>query len=421
MSERRRSLFVLLLVVGLIAGSVYAISTPTRSSAWTSRAASSSSTRPSRRPSSRPSRRRRSTGRSTSCATASTRSASPSPSSCSRARTRSRSTSRAWRTPSARPQQVGSTAQLFFYDWEANILDEDCQTDPDENASAKQPVTGFYNAVKHASQVRPAGRRQQQRPPTRRASTRSTRPPSSRSTTASRSESREAALEDLDAGAARERRGHRGAGGHPRRARREAEPRRRRIPTAAGSSRTTRRCRARTSRTRSRTSTTRDEPIVTFNFTDKGREAFQGITRHIAERGARQRAPRRHPINGSQHFAIVLDNELVSAPYINCQENPDGIDGSTGAQISGSFTIQSAQDLAKILKIGALPIRLELVSRSQVSATLGQQALDQGLIAGIAGFVDRRALPDHLLPRARRHRRRSRWRSTRSTSTRSSS
>ena len=89
----------------------------------------------------------------------------------------------------------------------------------------------------------------------------------------------------------------------------------------------------------------------------------------------------------SQHFAIALDNELVSAPYINWRENPDGIDGSTGAQISGSFTIQSAQDLAKILKIGALPLKLTEVSRSQVSATLGKQALDQGLKAGIAGFI----------------------------------
>ena len=48
-------------------------------------------------------------------------------------------------------QQVGSTAQLFFYDWEANILDESCKTDPDENASAKQPTTGFYEAVTKAS------------------------------------------------------------------------------------------------------------------------------------------------------------------------------------------------------------------------------------------------------------------------------
>ena len=126
--------------------------------------------------------------------------------------------------------------------------------------------------------------------------------------------------------------------------------------------------------------------------------------RRIAQRGVDNALPGTNAQNASQHFAIVLDNELVSAPFINYQENPDGIDGSTGAQISGGFTIQSAQDLAKILQIGALPIKLELISRSQVSASLGAQALDQGLIAGIAGFVDRRALPDRLLPDPRRDR-----------------
>src|SRR3712207_6971215 len=53
-----------------------------------------------------------------------------------------------------------------------------------------------------------------------------------------------------------------------------------------------------------------------------------------------------------------LDDELVSSPYINYVENPDGIDGGTGAQISGGFTIQTAQDLAQILEIGALPVKL---------------------------------------------------------------
>ena len=129
------------------------------------------------------------------------------------------------------------------------------------------------------------------------------------------------------------------------------------------------------------------DPIVTFEFTDKGREAFQRITREIAQRGVDNSLPGTPAEAASQHFAIVLDDELVSAPLINFNENPDGIDGSTGAQISGGFTIQSAQDLAKILQIGALPIKLELISRSQVSATLGAQALDQGLTAGIAGFV----------------------------------
>src|ERR687891_2370966 len=52
-------------------------------------------------------------------------------------------------------QQVGSTAQLFFYDWEANILDDSCRADTNENANAKQPITGFFQAVRRASRCDP--------------------------------------------------------------------------------------------------------------------------------------------------------------------------------------------------------------------------------------------------------------------------
>src|ERR1700709_317090 len=48
-------------------------------------------------------------------------------------------------------KQVGSTAQLFFYDWEANVLDESCKTNDTEIDGGQQPVTGLYNAVKRAS------------------------------------------------------------------------------------------------------------------------------------------------------------------------------------------------------------------------------------------------------------------------------
>ena len=48
-------------------------------------------------------------------------------------------------------EQVGNTAQMFLYDWEANILDEDCRTDPNENANNRRPITGFHNAVRQAS------------------------------------------------------------------------------------------------------------------------------------------------------------------------------------------------------------------------------------------------------------------------------
>ena len=127
-------------------------------------------------------------------------------------------------------------------------------------------------------------------------------------------------------------------------------------------------------------------PTVTFDFTDKGKNAWQKTTRAIAQRG-QESFFGGSANNAFQHFAIVLDNEIISAPYIDFQQNPDGIDASNGSEISGGFTIQSAQSLANLLKTGALPIKLELISSSQVSATLGKQALHQGLIAGLVGLV----------------------------------
>ena len=129
-----------------------------------------------------------------------------------------------------------------------------------------------------------------------------------------------------------------------------------------------------------------DQPTVTFDFTSKGRKTWQTVTRSIAQRGQSQFAGG-DARSAFQHFAIVLDQDLISAPYIDFQQNPDGIDGRSGSEISGGFTISSAQRLAELLKTGALPIKLQLISSSQVSATLGQQALHQGLIAGLVGFV----------------------------------
>ncbi len=83
----------------------------------------------------------------------------------------------------------------------------------------------------------------------------------------------------------------------------------------------------------------------------------------------------------------MLDNELISVPQIDWHQYPDGLGGGHGSRISGGFTIDSAQQLANLLKTGALPIKLELISASQVSATLGKQALNQGLVAGAVGFI----------------------------------
>jgi SecD/SecF fusion protein len=129
------------------------------------------------------------------------------------------------------------------------------------------------------------------------------------------------------------------------------------------------------------------QPNVTFDFTGPGAKKWQQVTREIAQRGQSQALPGVNAQDAAQHFAIVLDNQLISVPYIDYQRNPDGIDGRTGSEISGGFTIKSAQRLANLLKTGALPIRLELISQSQVSATLGKQALNQGLVAGLVGFA----------------------------------
>ncbi len=133
-----------------------------------------------------------------------------------------------------------------------------------------------------------------------------------------------------------------------------------------------------------------NQPNVTFGFTEKGREAFQEVTRQIAQRGQAQAIG---PVSAEQasalsgHFAVVLDNEVKTRPIINFAQNPDGIEGRTGAEISGGFnSIQDAQELATILQIGALPIDLKLISQTQVSATLGGQALHEGIKAGIIGL-----------------------------------
>ncbi len=130
-------------------------------------------------------------------------------------------------------------------------------------------------------------------------------------------------------------------------------------------------------------------PLVTMEFSDQGREAFARVTKRIAERGFNQStlnpgAPRE---NFLQSFAITLDDQIVSLATIDFQENPEGIDGRTGAQIEGVGSFDDANDLAESLRIGALPIELKLISETQISASLGQQALDQGLAAGAAGLV----------------------------------
>jgi SecD/SecF fusion protein len=125
-------------------------------------------------------------------------------------------------------------------------------------------------------------------------------------------------------------------------------------------------------------------PDVAFGFTSKGGNAFQNVTAAIAKRG--------QLVSGFgheffQHFAVALDTQLITVPYINYKTDAFGIPSQNGAIIQGGFTISSAQALAQELRLGALPIRLNLISQSQVSATLGKQALNKGLLAGLIGLI----------------------------------
>jgi SecD/SecF fusion protein len=129
------------------------------------------------------------------------------------------------------------------------------------------------------------------------------------------------------------------------------------------------------------------QPDVQFGFTGKGASAFQNTTKTIAHRGLAVSLGTTHL---NQHFAAVLDNQIITAPQINYSQFPDGIvnsGGSAGSDITGGFTTQTAQDLANELRLGALPIGLKRISENQVSATLGAQALHDGVLAGGIGLL----------------------------------
>jgi SecD/SecF fusion protein len=129
------------------------------------------------------------------------------------------------------------------------------------------------------------------------------------------------------------------------------------------------------------------EPDVNFGFDAHGKSVFERVTKEIAERGQEAQLPGVSKEAALQHFAIVLDGQVITAPSIDYTKYPEGIDASQGSEISGGFTLTSAENLADELQSGALPIKLNLISQSQVSATLGKQALSQGLLAGLLGLA----------------------------------
>ncbi len=105
------------------------------------------------------------------------------------------------------------------------------------------------------------------------------------------------------------------------------------------------------------------EPIVSFRFNTSGARKFAQVTQE----------------NVGKPFAIVLDNQVISAPVIR-----EPILGGSG-QISGSFTVQSANDLAILLRAGALPAPLTIIEERTVGPGLGADSIAQGKISSYVG------------------------------------
>ena len=120
-----------------------------------------------------------------------------------------------------------------------------------------------------------------------------------------------------------------------------------------------------TSGSRQQEGTGKTEYGVSIKFAGKGIKKFAKITgEHVGEQ-----------------LAIVYDEKLVSAP--NLKEEMSGGE----CWISGSFTSESAEQLASTVRIGALPLELENIHGNVVGATLGSQALKSSLFAGVVGLI----------------------------------
>jgi SecD/SecF fusion protein len=136
--------------------------------------------------------------------------------------------------------------------------------------------------------------------------------------------------------------------------------------------------------------------VVRLGFTGEGADKFHEITRDEAQRGQfKANAAGQGSANDvntvvqfAQHFAIVLDGELRSTPYIDYKQNPDGIDPrGTGAEISNINSFGEAKDLALVLQTGALPVKFEQIERTDVSATLGKDSLREAKTAALIGLL----------------------------------
>jgi hypothetical protein len=105
---------------------------------------------------------------------------------------------------------------------------------------------------------------------------------------------------------------------------------------------------------------------VQFGFTPTGAKEFRTLTAQITRRGAL--------VSGlgqmlNQHFAVALDTQLVTVPFIDFKQYPDGLPATHGADIPGGLTRASARELAIDLRLGALPVNLRLIFAKRLSTS----------------------------------------------------
>ena len=106
-----------------------------------------------------------------------------------------------------------------------------------------------------------------------------------------------------------------------------------------------------------------NEPVVVLHFNSEGAQIFADLTKN----------------NVGRTFGMFLDGTPISTPVIR-EAIPDGT-----AVISGNFTPEGAKELARTLNYGALPVPIELISTQTVSGTLGDEAVHDGIMAGLWG------------------------------------
>lgn len=106
-------------------------------------------------------------------------------------------------------------------------------------------------------------------------------------------------------------------------------------------------------------------PVISLQFTEEGGKKFAEITK----------------ANIGKTLPILLDNQIISAP--NVEEEIIG----GKAQISGSFTVDEAKELAIQLNAGALPVPVNLIQEETIGATLGAESVRMSVIAGAVGLL----------------------------------